>query len=181
MATRISGVVMSRVAMRGSQQIRIPDSRSGKHMRRVHEPVRLVGGEDHALLVPRLVRVVRVLVVAEQVGPPDGLRVGVEGVDGRVRELQCHVDILLGRVEPPIDAGVMTLMELAEAYHARAKEMEMEIHDAERQGAVTRGSGAYKFRTGKLRSFTELASKTIELGSRRVTYQQYLMREREGR
>jgi hypothetical protein len=96
-------------------------------------------------------------------------------------ELSQYVDILLGRVDPPIDAGVLTLMELAEAFHARGKEMEMEIHEAERMGSVLPKSGAYRFRTGKLRSFLELASKTIELGSRRVTYAQYLMREREGR
>lgn len=96
-------------------------------------------------------------------------------------ELSQYVDILLGRVDPPIDVGALTLMELAEAFHARAKEMEMEIHDAERMGSVTRGSGAYRFRTGKLRSFIELAAKTIELGSRRVTHLQYQMREKEGR
>jgi hypothetical protein len=38
----------------------------------------------------------------------------------------------------------------------------------------------YKFRTGKLRSFIEAASKTIDLGSRRVTNAQYQWREREG-
>src|SRR6476661_1864569 len=56
------------------------------------QPVGLVGREDHALLVAGQVRVGRVLVVAEQVGPPDGLGVGVEGVDGRVRERESHVD-----------------------------------------------------------------------------------------
>ena len=116
---------------------------------------------------------------------PSGIRAFHVGAGFNVnemsRELSEYVDILLGRIEPPIDAGVLTLMECAEAFHARAKEMEMEILDAERTGAVTRGSGPYKFRTGKLRSFTELASKTIELGSRRVTYAQYMLREREGR
>lgn len=96
-------------------------------------------------------------------------------------ELTEYMNILLGRIEPPIDAGAMTLMEVAEAFHARAKEMEMEILYAESEGAVTRGSRAYKFRTGFLRSFIESAAKSIDLGSRRVTHEQYLMREREGR
>lgn len=95
-------------------------------------------------------------------------------------ELSEYVDILLARVDPPIDKGVMTLMELAEAYHARAKEMEMELHEAERMGAVLKGSGPYRFRTGKLRSFIELTKETIDLGSRRVTHAQYMLREREG-
>ena len=45
-------------------------------------------------------------------------------------ELREYTNILLGREDPPIDRGVMTLMELAEAYHARAKEIEMELLDA---------------------------------------------------
>jgi hypothetical protein len=61
-------------------------------------------------------------------------------------------------------------MECAEAFHARAKEMEMELLELEAEGAVPRGSRPYKFRTGYLRSFIELTSKTIELGSRRLTY-----------
>lgn len=86
------------------------------------------------------------------------------------QELDDYKDILFGRVDPPIDAGVMTLMELAEAFHARAKEMEMELLELEAEGAVIRGSRPYKFRTGKLRSFIEMTAKTIDLGSRRVTY-----------
>lgn len=85
-------------------------------------------------------------------------------------ELSGYVDVLLGRTEPPLDKGVLTLMECAEAYHARAKEIEMELLEMEAEGAVLRGSRPYRFRTGYLRSFIELCSKTIELGSRRVTH-----------
>lgn len=85
------------------------------------------------------------------------------------QEIEGYVDVLLGRLPPPLDKGVLTLMECAEAYHARAKEIEMTILELEAEGAVLRGSRPYKFRTGYLRSFIELASKTIELGSRRVT------------
>lgn len=86
-------------------------------------------------------------------------------------ELRDYVDVLLGRVDPPILAGTMTLMEIAEAYHARACEMEMELLEMEAEGAVLRGSRPYKFRTGQLRTFREMAAKSIDLGSRRITYE----------
>jgi hypothetical protein len=85
-------------------------------------------------------------------------------------ELDDYTDILLGRVDPPFDHGVLTLMELAEAAHARAREMEMDLLDKESEGVILKDSLAYKFRTGKLRSFIELSKRTIDLGSRRVTY-----------
>lgn len=85
-------------------------------------------------------------------------------------ELDDYVDILLGRVEPPFDHGVITLMELAETAHARAREMEMDLLDKESDGIILKGTAAYHFRTGKLRSFIELTKRTIDLGSRRVTY-----------
>lgn len=84
-------------------------------------------------------------------------------------ELQEMVDVLMGRVEPPIDTGVSTLMECAEAFHARGKEIEMQFHNWERNGQVAKGSGHYRFRTGTLRSFIELCKGSMELGSRRVT------------
>ena len=89
-------------------------------------------------------------------------------------------DVLLGRTPPPIDTGISTLMEIAEAYHARAKEMEMHLHEAETEGHVIRGSRPYKFRTGELRDFTELVSKTIDLGSRRITAAQLEVQMRGG-
>lgn len=85
-------------------------------------------------------------------------------------EIEGYVAVLLGREQPPIDAGALTLMECAEAYHARAKEIEMELLELEAEGAILRGSRPYRFRTGYLRSFIELCARTIELGSRRVTY-----------
>lgn len=88
---------------------------------------------------------------------------------GMKEELRGYTQVLLGREAPPIDRGILTLMELAEAYHARAKEIEMELLELEAEGAVLRGSRPYKFRTGMLRSFIEMCSKTIDLGSRRMT------------
>lgn len=95
-----------------------------------------------------------------------------EGYDlvGMKQEIESYVSVLLGREAPPVDRGILTLMECAEAFHARAKEIEMEILEMEAEGAVLRGSRPYKFRTGYLRSFIELCAKTIDLGSRRVTH-----------
>lgn len=86
------------------------------------------------------------------------------------KELNDYTDMLLGRVDPPFDHGVMTLMELAETVHARAREIEMELLEKESEGVILKGSMAYQFRTGKLRSFIEMAKRTIDLGSRRITY-----------
>lgn len=94
-------------------------------------------------------------------------------------ELQDYTDVLLGREDPPIDRGEMTLYETASAYYARAKEIEMTILRHEREGTVPRGSPFYKLRTGELRSFLELAKDSCELGSRRVTMYQIEMSLRE--
>lgn len=84
-------------------------------------------------------------------------------------ELDGYWEVLLGRDDPPIDSGVSTLAEVANAYYARAKEIEATILRMEAMGAVLRGSHHYRFRTGELRSFIEAASKSYELGSRRIT------------
>lgn len=99
-----------------------------------------------------------------------GVKVGESLKLGEMRqELDEMTDVLLGRVPAPIESGVITLMEVAEAYYARATEMQMQIQRGEATGAVAKGSAPYKFRTGELRSFRELAKAAMELGSRRVT------------
>lgn len=85
-------------------------------------------------------------------------------------EILEMTEVILGRIEPPIDRGIMTLQEVAEAYYARAKEIEMHLLDLENEGAILRGSGPYKFRTGRLRSFIEMCDKAQATGSRRITY-----------
>lgn len=102
---------------------------------------------------------------------PFNLREGLILHDLRV-ELQDMVDVLLGRQPPPIDTGVSTLMEVAEAYHARAREIEMLLCQGEADGSILKGSKHYHFRTGELRAFIELVRKSIDLGSRRVTMAQ---------
>lgn len=98
-----------------------------------------------------------------------------EGLDPPAKmmeELQDMTDVLMGRVDPPLDAGYLTLMETADAYYARASEMTMLIHEAEREGRITKGSAYTKFRTSELRTFRELAKAASELGSRRLTQEQ---------
>lgn len=84
-------------------------------------------------------------------------------------ELDEYTTVLLGNAEPPIDNGVMTLLEYANAVYSRAMELTMLLQRAEASGTVVKNSRLYKFRTGELRTFTDLAAKAIDLGSRRVT------------
>lgn len=95
------------------------------------------------------------------------------GDGGDLQQLREELDdmkaVLLGRVKPPVDTGITTLMEVSEAFHARAMEMAMEIHRGEANGEIMKSSGHYKFRTGELRDFTELCRRAMEMGSRRVT------------
>lgn len=99
---------------------------------------------------------------------------GLPDPDVLSEEIESYVDVLMGRVDPPIQAGVLTLMEVADAYFARACEIEQQILKLEREGSVFRGSKYYKFRTGELRSFLALSKKASELGSRRLTHQRLI-------
>lgn len=87
-------------------------------------------------------------------------------------ELDEYTSVLLGREEPPLTMNVLTLMEYANAVYSRAMELTGILQRAEADGVVLKGSKTYRFRTGELRTFTEMASKAIELGSRRVTVAQ---------
>lgn len=89
-------------------------------------------------------------------------------------ELLSYADVLLGRVDPPVDHGVMTRHEVALAYYARACELEMRIHEQERQGNIVRGSDHYRIRTGALRTFIEMSGKVLQAGSRQLTHEQFL-------
>ncbi len=94
---------------------------------------------------------------------------GLAKVDELRDELDDFMDVLMGRVDPPIDNGPMTLMEFANAAYSRAVEITMLIQRGEADGFVQKNSAHYRFRTGELRNFVELATKAIDLGSRRVT------------
>lgn len=94
---------------------------------------------------------------------------GLGPIEDVEQELEGYMDVLMGRVPPPISAGDLTLMEVADAYFARASEIQYHILKAEREGAVFKGHSYYKFRTGELRTFLELTKRAAELGSRRLT------------
>lgn len=94
---------------------------------------------------------------------------GLAPIEDMESELESYMDVLMGRVPPPIDAGHLTLMEVADAYFARASEIQYHILKAEREGAVFKGHSYYKFRTGELRTFLELTKRAADLGSRRLT------------
>ncbi len=97
------------------------------------------------------------------------LNSGIPALPDLRQELDEYVEVLMGRETPPIDNDEMTLMEYSNAVYSRAMELTILLQRAESDGTVLKGSKYYKFRTGELRSFTELALRCIELGSRRVT------------
>ena len=89
------------------------------------------------------------------------------------------MDVMLGRVDPPVSVGVGTMMEVAEAYHARLTEMQSLVQRGEADGSIPKGSAAYKFRTGELRSVIEMMRRSIDMGSRRITAGQMAASMRE--
>lgn len=94
---------------------------------------------------------------------------GIPSLSECRKELDDFTNILLGRTDPPFDSGISTLMEVASAALGRALEMQSRIHRGEADGIIRRGSRWYKFRTGELRTFIELARSAVDLGSRRIT------------
>lgn len=107
---------------------------------------------------------------------------GLPNLTAMQSEIEDMMDVLLGRVEPEVDMGTITLMEVADAYFARAMEMTYLLQQGEREGTVLKGSSHYKFRTGELRTFTEIAKRAADLGSRRLTEEQLRVeQERLGR
>lgn len=105
---------------------------------------------------------------------------GLPDLEELHEELLGYANVILGRADPPleIDGYFLDLMEVAAAYYARAKEIDMLIHYEEQNRRVIRGSPYYKFRTGQLRSFMEMAKMMADLGSRRLTQERLLMEQR---
>lgn len=87
--------------------------------------------------------------------------------------------VLVGHQNPPVNIGIGTLMEVASAYFARGMELTSLIQRGETEGQVPRGSKLYKFRTGELRSFLDIAKNATEMGSRRITVAQMESNARE--
>ena len=86
-------------------------------------------------------------------------------------EIQDYWDVLLGRAEPPVKVRgrTLALMEVADTYFARASEIKAQIHRLEREGKVLRGTPLYQYRVGELATFLDMAKRTADLGSRRLT------------
>ena len=105
---------------------------------------------------------------------------GLPAVEELQEELLGYANIILGRADPPLqlDGFYLDLMEVAAAYYARAKEIDMLIHWEEQNRRVVRGSAYYRFRTGQLRSFMEMAKMMADLGSRRLTQERLLTEQR---
>jgi hypothetical protein len=103
---------------------------------------------------------------------------GLPSVHALWVEISGYMDVLMGRLEPPIDSPYLQLMEVATAYYARGLEIDALIHHEENNMRALKGSELYKFRTGELRSFIELAKRAADLGSRRLTQEQMLSEQR---
>lgn len=106
------------------------------------------------------------------------VKYGLPPVEDLWFELEEYIDIILGREPPPIESPYLSLAEVATMYYCRAQEIDARIHQGERVGDIVKGSPYYKFRTGELRSFIELAKRAAELGSRRLTQEQLLQEQR---
>jgi hypothetical protein len=87
------------------------------------------------------------------------------------KELSQYRDVLMGRVDPPLDRGVGTLMEVANGYFSRACEIEQLILEAKAEGWLPPKKGYETLRTQEIRSFKEMSKGATELGSRRITYE----------
>jgi hypothetical protein len=105
---------------------------------------------------------------------------GLPSVEELHEELLGYTEIILGRADPPMELNgyYLDLMEVAAAYYARAKEIDMLIHWEEQNRRVIRGSAYYKLRTGQLRSFIDMAKMMADLGSRRLTQERLLSEQR---
>jgi hypothetical protein len=103
---------------------------------------------------------------------------GLPHVNELSDELQHMTNVILGRLDSPLDSPYLALMEVATAYYCRGQEIDMLIHEAERKQIVEKGSDLAKFRTGELRAFLEMSKRAAELGSRRLTQEVLLSDQR---
>ena len=104
----------------------------------------------------------------------------MEQVRSFERELESYNNVIFGREDTPISNGVSTMYELAVAYYARAKEIEMYCKKFESGIDIGKTKHPiYKFRTGQLNVFIEMVKELAKLGSRRITVAQMMLQEDE--
>jgi hypothetical protein len=121
---------------------------------------------------------------------------GLPGIPALFDELTGYTAVLLGHAPCPLDqVGYLALMEYATVVFARGKEIEGQIlrmemtpvrADGDRPAGdpingpfqVPKGTPYYRFRTGPLTSFLDAAKRMADLGSRRLTEQDVLARQR---
>lgn len=109
---------------------------------------------------------------------------GLPTVEALQQEIDQMYDVLLGRAEPPISSNRLdALIEVADAYHARANEISGQILRLEKSGDAPADIKQYtSFRTGELRHFLEASKRSADVGSRRITTRQIMIEsERTGR
>lgn len=106
------------------------------------------------------------------------LPAGLPPLDELYDELLGYANVLAGREDPPVESPYLGMMEVAVAYYARACEIEMMIFEGEHNKEILKGSEYYKFRTGQLRSFKEMSKMMADLGSRRLTQEDLISRQR---
>ena len=100
---------------------------------------------------------------------------GLPDLERMRSEIDDMTAVLMGREDPPVEAGIMSLLEVADAYYARAAELTMLLQRAEQEGHILRGTALVKFRTGELRTFLEMSKRAADLGSRRLTHESMLV------
>jgi len=104
--------------------------------------------------------------------------VGLPDVPELIKEIHGYWSVLLGHEDPPVDSPYLSLMEVAVAYYSRALEIDALIHEGEATKAISKNAPHYKFRVGPLRSFIDAARKHCDLGSRRLSQEDLLSRQR---
>ena len=107
--------------------------------------------------------------------------IGLPHVNELANELDEMRDVIFSRIELDyeMESPYLSLMEVSTAYYARSQEINELILRGEREGVINKGSQLNKFRTGELRAFIESMCKIVNLGSRRLTNEQFLHEMRE--
>ena len=63
---------------------------------------------------------------------------GLPDLERMRSEIDDMTAVLMGREDPPVEAGIMSLLEVADAYYARAAELTMLLQRAEQEGHILR-------------------------------------------